>query len=219
MYLFKKCDIFYVKKVIGNCRNCISFNRQCSVLPGSASLVETRITMSEKSLEEVLKQLHSERTACEEILDEMQSLKNGEFKEVFGQAFATAMLKSYTEAEAEISEELKQVVSSSVAAASAISSRLEESTSLLEKQASSLKQVQRRCTFISGICLGLIMSCFMFIGWTGYSYWLIRSTTSSIWFQKIIVENADVIDKCLDPEVLKHSSGKCTIQLPVRPVH
>lgn len=174
--------------------------------------------MSEKSLSEILNQLNSERAACEQILTEMQSLKNGEFKEVFGQAFATAMLESYRDAEVEISEDLKQVVSSSVAAASAISSRLEESTSLLEKQANSLKQVQRRCTILSVICWGLMLACFIFMGWTGSLYWLIRSTDSLLWFQKIIVDNADVIDKCLDPEVLKHSEGKCTIQLPVRPV-
>ena len=174
--------------------------------------------MPEKSLEEVLNQLRSERAACEQILTEMQLLKNGEFKEVFGQAFATAMLESYRQAEAEISEDLKQVVSSSVAAASAISSRLEESTSLLEKQANSLKQVQGRCTARGVICWGLMLSCSMFIGWTGYSYWFVRATTTSVWFQKIVVDNADVIDKCLDPEVLKHSDGKCTIQLPVRPV-
>jgi hypothetical protein len=60
--------------------------------------------MSEKSLSEILNQLNSGRTACEQILAEMQSLKNGEFKEVFGQAFATTMLESYREAEAEISD-------------------------------------------------------------------------------------------------------------------
>ena len=60
--------------------------------------------MPEKSLSEVLNQLRSERTACGEILTEMQSLKNGEFKEVFGQAFATAMLESERQAEAKNSE-------------------------------------------------------------------------------------------------------------------
>ncbi len=74
------------------------------------------------------------------------------------------MLESYREAEAEISDDLKQVVSSSVAAASAISSRLEESTSLLEKQANSLKQVQRRCRIRACYFLGIDARLFYFYG-------------------------------------------------------
>lgn len=171
--------------------------------------------MSEKSLTDILNELHSERTACEKILTEMQALKDGEFPEVF----ATAALESYRQTSSEITDMLKETASTSVSASAAVSSRLQESISLLEEQAARFKRIQRRCTAFTVISWALLLGCFMFMGWTGSLYWLTKYETSSVWFQKIIVDNAEVIDKCLDPEVLKHSEGKCTIELPVQPVH
>ncbi len=119
----------------------------------------------------------------------------------------------------QVLDQVKEIISSATSEIAFVSSQLEKATGLLEKRTEELKRFQRRCITLGGVCFALAISCSMFIGWTGYSYWFIKATTSSIWFQKIIVENAEVINKYLDPKVIKHSDGKCTIQLPVRTAH
>lgn len=169
--------------------------------------------MSERSLTDVINELRSERTACEKILSEMQALKDGEFQEVFA-----LTLKLCRQTSSEITDLLKETASTSVSASADVSSDLKESISLLKDQETRFKRIQHRCTAFTVVSWTLLLSCFMFMGWTGSLYWLTKYETSSLWFRKIVVDNADLIDKCLDPEILKHSEGKCTIQLPVQPV-
>lgn len=170
--------------------------------------------MSEKSLEQILNELRLERTICESLLVSVHALAQGELKDLLGVVLERSAIKSSQSPEAEIPKNLKETVSSNIVAAAAICSRLQESTSLLEEQADRMRRVQRRCAFLTGICLVLFFSCCFFIGWTGYSYWYIRSVITSSWFEILFIENADNINKCLDPENLQNSKGKCTIQLP-----
>jgi hypothetical protein len=174
--------------------------------------------MSEKSLEEILHQLHDERVACEQVLASVHALASGELKAVFDKAITLAKLESQL-ANPQVSDQVVEVVSSYASKMELVSSQLESATELLEKRTEDLKRFQRRCTMLGGTCFALAFCCSAFIGWTGYSYWMIKATTSSFWFQTIIVENAQVINKCLDPEVLRHSDGKCTIQLPFKVEH
>jgi len=174
--------------------------------------------MSEQSLEEILNQLRDERVACEQVLASVHALASGELKGVFGKAIILAKLEAQV-AEPQVSDEVKEIITSATSQIAFVSSQIESATIMLEKRTEELKRFQRRCITLGGICFALAFSCSRFIGWTGYSYWFIKATTSSLWFQRIIVENAEVINKCLDPEVIKHSDGKCTIQLPVKIAH
>jgi len=174
--------------------------------------------MSEQSLAEILNQLREERVACEQVLASVNRLAAGELKGIFDKAITLAKLEAQI-ANPDISGEVTMAMSNATTQLTFVSSQLEESTVLLEKRTEELKRFQHRCIMLGGVCFALAISCSIFIGWTGYSYWFIKATTSSFWFQKIIVENAEVINKCLNPEVIKHSQGHCTIQLPVRAVH
>jgi len=171
--------------------------------------------MSEKSLEQILNQLRDERLACEQVLASVHGSATEELKAVFDKAITLAKLEAQL-ADPKVSDAAKNVISSATDQIILVSSQLNEATSLLEMRAEEVKRYQRRCITMLAVCFTLIFGCSVFIGWTGYSYWYIKATTSSFWFRKIIVENAEVINKCLDSAVVKHSDGKCTIQLPVK---
>jgi hypothetical protein len=172
--------------------------------------------MSEKSLEQLLDEMRSERIACERVLVSVHALAQGELKEILGTVLEQAALKSDRITQAEIPANFKETVSSSIVAAAAVCSRLSESTSLLEEQTTRICRVQRRCSLLTKLSLVLFFSCCFFIGLTAYSYWYIHSVTTSMWFEKIFIENADTISQCLEPKILKQSQGRCTIHLPVQ---
>ena len=164
--------------------------------------------MAEKSLEQLLSDLHTEKLACEQTIDALRSLSTEVSNAIFQQVD-----NRYNSARSELVEELEKVALKGTAAALEVTKRLEESTFLLETQTALLKKVHRRNAILIRLCFGLSFFCCFFIGWSGYLYWNSQSLTKSDWFAKIFIANIDTIDRCLQPDRLKQLQGKCTISL------